>query len=210
MSLDIIKDIDDKFLKMHTSSPSFAQSWELASLSDGWFKIGNKWQPEKYLRGNNVPIMQKYANFESQMWKLIKIERIDKIPEPLAIMSTSQLDQIYDGRGSGARNDIAIYRPRNTAGYYSLGDVGVRKNGVTYSWYKIWRWITSLNMPSLRTPKNAFLYKELIPGALAKPVRYDKIWQNRGTGVKHDVTLWRPIPSPGYTCIGDVAVRSYS
>ena len=73
------------------------------------------------------------------MWKFIKLERIDK-PEPLAIMTTSQLDWIYDDRGTGGPNSAAaIYRPKNTDGYYSLGDVGLRKSKYTTWWRKSWR-----------------------------------------------------------------------
>jgi hypothetical protein len=46
--------------------------------------------------------------------------------------------------------------------------------------------------------------KELIPGALAMPVAYEKIWADVGSGADRDGAFWKPIPPPGYRCPGTV------
>jgi hypothetical protein len=46
-------------------------------------------------------------------------------------------------------------------------------------------------------------------GLLANPVDYSQIWNDRGSGAKHDVAVWRPIPPKNYSCLGDVATEGY-
>ena len=39
---------------------------------------------------------------------------------------------------------------------------------------------------------------------------YNLIWNDRGSGAKSDVSIYRPLPPSGYYLLGDVATSSYS
>ncbi|XP_078506473.1 uncharacterized protein LOC144766277 [Lissotriton helveticus] len=41
------------------------------------------------------------------------------------------------------------------------------------------------------------------------PLDFKEVWNDKGSGGKTDVTLYRMLPQPGYICLGDVAVASY-
>lgn len=45
--------------------------------------------------------------------------------------------------------------------------------------------------------------------ALANPIGYDLIWDDKQSGGIFDISVWRPIPPPGYICYGDY-VRAHS
>lgn len=45
--------------------------------------------------------------------------------------------------------------------------------------------------------------------AVARPIDYTEIWNDRSSGGKHDLTVWRPVAPEGYASLGDVAARGY-
>ena len=55
----------------------------------------------------------------------------------------------------------------------------------------------------------ALSVKAAKPGALAPPVSYTFLWNDRGSGADSDVTLYKMNAPWGYTCLGDIAVNSY-
>ena len=74
-------------------------------------------------------------------------------------------------------------------GYYPLGDVAA----ATHS----------------RPKTLAMTVMALESDALAEPASFTSIWNDKGSGAKKDVTIYRMNPSSGYTCLGHIAVRSY-
>jgi len=81
------------------------------------------------------------------------------------------------------------YRPRNIpAGYYSLGAIAPTKDGL---------------------PPFAMVVKELKPGALAEPDHWEEVHTGNLflTPLNWNMCkVYRPIPPPGYTCLG-VAIK---
>lgn len=112
----------------------------------------------------------------------------------LAVKSVTQFSWKYNDSGTDADDDLSIWRPDLTHaqfsdGYYSLGDV---------------------SMSSHTRPKLAFAVKAIASDALKKPTGYDEVWNDSGSGGDYDVKFWQPIAPSGYTCLGHVAVGSYS
>ncbi|WDE03225.1 Vps62-related protein [Thalassomonas viridans] len=114
----------------------------------------------------------------------------------LVAKPVTQFDWIYDDHDTGANGDISIWRPNlsharfNDGNYYSLGDVAMNSHGTA--------------------PKMAIAVKAVAADALAPPTGYVKVWDDSGSGGSHDVIFWKPVAPSGYTCLGDVAIRSYS
>ncbi|GAA2224095.1 Vps62-related protein [Micromonospora olivasterospora] len=102
--------------------------------------------------------------------------------------------QRWDDDGSGAHMDGSFYNP----------DFG---GGTLYA--QGWRYLGSVGNTSAAgiTGKKATI---LVRGANAAdemikpPVRFDLIWNDRGSGAKRDGSVWRPIPPAGYVALGDV------
>lgn len=111
-------------------------------------------------------------------------------PLNLWVKPVNGFDWIYDDRGTGANDDVSVWRPRSEpqAGYYSLGDVAMPERG--------------------RQPRVTFLVHG-DAGLLAPPVDYQAVWDDGGTGGTFDVAFWRPVAPPGYTCLGSVARLNY-
>jgi hypothetical protein len=77
-------------------------------------------------------------------------------------------------------NDAAFYRPVAPDGFHALGHYGQVGHGAPCGWM--------------------FVARELEPGALAEPLDYELIGQPA-----LDCSFWKPIPPPGYVCLGFVA-----
>lgn len=109
----------------------------------------------------------------------------------MAYKLVNDYELIWDDSGSGARDDVSIWRPVETqAGYRLLGDVAVKSH----------------SKPSDST----ITVIAVVDDALKEPESFTKVWWDKGSGARHDVTIWRMNPPSGYTCLGDIAVRSYS
>ena len=101
------------------------------------------------------------------------------------------MDWIYDDRGSGAKQNVIIHRPRVSSSWNSLGDVAIRgKYG--------------------SKPRSSIIVRAAKTSLLAPPASYTRIWKDSGSGGTYDGSFWRPNPQPGYTCLGTVAVKGYS
>ncbi|ATB36468.1 hypothetical protein CYFUS_001883 [Cystobacter fuscus] len=120
--------------------------------------------------------------------------RSDKVvmryPQRLYVQGATAFNWVYDDHGTGADNDVAIWRANlgQTPGYYSLGDVAQPFHG--------------------SAPRTSFVaYGE--GDVLARPVDYAWVWSDWGSGGTHDVSIWEPLPAAGYTCLGTVTVLGY-
>ena len=107
----------------------------------------------------------------------------------LEVLYVRNFQGIWTDSGSGAQRDGAFYRPVAPAGYSVLGYYGQGNYGAPDGVVAVVR--------------------ELVLGALAPPVRYDVIWTDSGSGSDRDGAFWRPVPPPGYTCLG-VVVTGYA
>uniref|UniRef100_A0A7S4W2V0 LNR domain-containing protein n=1 Tax=Ditylum brightwellii TaxID=49249 RepID=A0A7S4W2V0_9STRA len=108
----------------------------------------------------------------------------------LEIKFTNQINFVYKDSGTGANNDFSAWRPvgTNSNGWYSIGDVGMSSHGA---------------------PKTALLVKG-DSDILTKPIGYNLIWKDSGSGGHMDASFWEPIPATGYSCLGHVVQPNYS
>ena len=108
----------------------------------------------------------------------------------LEVLYVDDFELAWHDGGSGADRDGAFYRPVAPPGFSVIGHYGQGDYG----------------------PPNglAAVVKELIPGSLAPPVRYEPIWNDSGSGADLDGAFWRPVPPDGYTCLGVVVTAGYA
>jgi hypothetical protein len=108
----------------------------------------------------------------------------------LEIRYVHEFELVWSDRGSGARQDGSFYRPVVPAGYFAVGYYGQGDYSAPAGFVAV--------------------VKELVPEALAQPVRYEQIWNDSGSGADTDGAFWRPIPPDGHTCLGVVVTAGYA
>ena len=100
---------------------------------------------------------------------------------------------IWKDEGSGAHMYGSVWRVRNyQSDYCSLGDAATG----SYNW----------KAPTAK----AVLVSQKELGALVNPSYFIFVWKDRGTGANKDVAIYKMVAPPGYTCLGGVAVNSWS
>ena len=109
---------------------------------------------------------------------------------PLATMKTSDLVMVTNNKGSGARVNMTIYRPKTLdEGWYWIGDLVE----------------TSYNAPT----QQVMLVHANDSSALAAPVDWKYVYSDYGSGADLDTSVWIPVPPTGYVALGCVAVQGY-
>jgi hypothetical protein len=103
--------------------------------------------------------------------------------------------RLYDDTGSGANEDLSLWRPVVPDGYHALGDVAVSG---------------SRDAPSFSVP----VIKESTL-ALVEPIGYELLWSDEGSGSDSEdsgkgISLWHGIAPAGYTCLGVYAFTGYT
>jgi hypothetical protein len=111
----------------------------------------------------------------------------------LLLAYTDKYSLQWHDRGSGASKDVAYYLPKGGDGFLPLGALG---------------------KGSYASPNGSdacLLVKAADNTAqwLAHPVRYQKVWDDGGSGADLDGACWRPIPPAGYVALGDVFSKSH-
>ena len=109
--------------------------------------------------------------------------------ESISYKYTYTYGLIWNDKGSGADRDVAIWRPLPPSGYYLLGDVAT----------------SSYSQPS----RGALVVRDLEGDALARPIGFQTVWMDSGSGAHNDVKIMKIVPPQGYICLGDVAVGNY-
>lgn len=120
----------------------------------------------------------------AQNWPVVPAPK-----EKLSISISQNYDWIYNDVKSGADRDVSIWRAKNQAGYYRLGDTAVLGHG--------------------KPQQGALLVRDNIPGALIKPIGFSRAWDDDGSKGRYDVNIWQPIAPKGYKCLGTVATLGY-
>lgn len=128
--------------------------------------------------GNDMKSAPPVTNF----WSL----KAEVIPTPEAKLATKKIPKehlalIYQDHGS---EPLSVYAPRVPAGYAPLGHYAERA-------------------ASEGNAARVMVVKEKHgTGLLIHPVKYQQIWNNQNTGANSTVAFWKPIPPPGYKCLG--------
>jgi hypothetical protein len=111
------------------------------------------------------------------------------VPPALELAFVDNFELVWWDKGSGGDFDGAYWRPIVPDGFYALGHYG--QGDYSYP--------------------GGFMFaaRELEPGALASPVDYTWVWDDRGSPSR-DGSFWKPVPPAGYVCLGLVAQEWYS
>ena len=105
--------------------------------------------------------------------------------EKFEFVPVSDYDEVWNDSGSGANQDVSVWRPRVPAGCHLIGMTA--KNGHS--------------RPTFPTLVIRAGGRDIAP-----PERFDLVWwQERG---RRRFWCWRPIPPAGYVSLGDVGTTS--
>jgi hypothetical protein len=96
------------------------------------------------------------------------------------VVSAQSVDGVGSDSGSGAKKNLAVYRPKLPAGWYWVGQSG------------------NNNTKLIRV-------KPLVPGAVTEPLGYQRAWTDAGSGKNHGYSLWNISPQPNYRALGGIA-----
>ncbi|WP_041463825.1 Vps62-related protein [Pelodictyon luteolum] len=114
-------------------------------------------------------------------------------------------DFVYNDRGSGAKANIAIWRPRVPDGWVRLGDYA--QPGANYN----------ESQPTGKPPCLIVMWDDRFPQGDSKNAPYlkpatgfTKAWDDTKTHGKMDGSFWVPISAKGYAPVGCVANGSHS
>lgn len=113
----------------------------------------------------------------------------------LGYQMIGEYTRLYDDSGSGANDDLSIWRPVVPAGYHALGDVAVSNS----------RDAPSFSVPVVKDNAAAF----------TQPLGYELLWSDEGSGSESEsagegISLWHGIAPAGYTCVGVFAFEGYT
>ncbi len=116
----------------------------------------------------------------------------------LLINFTTEFHLLWNDKGSGAHKSASFWRPENSANhlanFFSLGDISVEG----YSQ------INNRKIVALVSDTNS------VNGtALRPPEQWAAVWNNQGSKGSAEVSVWRPIPPPGYVAMGHVCSVGY-
>jgi len=103
---------------------------------------------------------------------------------------TDAYELIWNDRGTDGDHDLSVWRVKNyQSDFCSLGDVA---NG-------------GYKAPTTK----AVLVREYVPGALAKPRGFSRVWTDAGSGGgSGNAAFYNMIAPSGYTCLGSVVTAS--
>ena len=105
--------------------------------------------------------------------------------EKFEFVPVSEYDEVWNDSGSGANQDVSVWRPRVPAGCHLIGMTA--KNGHS-------------------RPTFSTLVIRAGGRDIAPPERFELVWwQERG---RRRFWCWRPIPPAGYVSLGDVGTTS--
>ncbi len=119
--------------------------------------------------------------------------------DKLNVKRWSQNQFVYSDYKTGTGNNISIWRSNNLPeNWYRLGDIpGLATDGA---------WASSYS----RIPGSSIIVFDDGSGKLAPPDSYQWRWNDWKTGGAYDITFWQPVAPFGYTCLGDIAIKSHS
>ena len=96
------------------------------------------------------------------------------------IVPAQSVDLIGTDSGSGAKQDLAVYKPKIPSGWCWVGQSGNFRDGL-------------------------IRVKPLVPGAVTEPLGYQSAWNDAGSGKDHGYSLWNISPPPHYRALGGIA-----
>ncbi|PHH91001.1 hypothetical protein CDD83_1979 [Cordyceps sp. RAO-2017] len=114
----------------------------------------------------------------------------------LRITLTSDYGWNWDDSGSGANRSVMVWTPSIQGDMRPLGSVafgsGFHEAGGTRA-----------SLLVGRNPNSGG------NSAVARPVRFEWLWNDKGSGGKHSGTFWRPVAPDGFVALGDVCTYKW-
>ena len=130
----------------------------------------------------------------NQFWSLT----LDVIPPPFNVsLSVKKLHKddlalIYRGQECAESKRLSVYLPQAPFGYAPLGHYA--EQGYT----------RADEVPNVLVVK-----EQGGKGLLRHPVNYQELWRTDATNNSTEAAIWRPVPPPGYLCLGHVLGLGY-
>ncbi|KAK5996013.1 hypothetical protein PT974_04436 [Cladobotryum mycophilum] len=115
----------------------------------------------------------------------------------IRITLTTEYNWVYDDSGTGANSDVTFWHPKTQGGLRPLGSVGIGNHG------------DSANGQRATVLIGASAASNPSKPAVAQPTAWEKVWDDGGSGGKHDGAVWRAVAPAGYRALGDVAWGGY-
>lgn len=109
----------------------------------------------------------------------------------LEVVYACDLRATWNDKGSGGKRDVALYDPLPLKGFSMIG-------GYAQSNYA---------QPS----GCVAVVRASNPDLLAAPIKWKRIWADKGSGARLDGSIWAGVPpSPNYVCLGALGVKGYN
>ncbi|MFL2959337.1 MAG: Vps62-related protein [Candidatus Thalassarchaeaceae archaeon] len=154
------------------------------SLSNGGRAEGD-WNIRVFSDGGYTLVERKDFTIHSAPTVYHPTDNATKTQEKFEFVPVSEYDEVWNDSGSGAEQDVSVWRPRVPPGCHLIGMTA--KNGHS--------------RPTFPTLVIRAGGRDIAP-----PERFDLVWwQERG---KRRFWCWRPIPPAGYVSLGDVGTTS--
>ena len=116
----------------------------------------------------------------------------------LDIGFVTKFDLMWNDRKSGGNMNGAYYRPiipEEMEGFHSLGDLGY------VDWIDVNKTAVIAVAKDVKDPSGT---------ALRAPIKFEKIWDDRGSEARMNGSMWRPIPPDSYVALGVICNNSWS
>lgn len=108
----------------------------------------------------------------------------------LQMIRLRSYELIWVDHGSRSKHDLSVYRPVCPSGYHILGDIFVSYHGggdspkdVYYTW--------GFSEGDMETARY-----------IRPPLKYELVWDTSNTRCSTAMSIWKPIPPPGYVALG--------
>lgn len=134
------------------------------------FKLASNKQRRKELEAAFTQYIKDSEKLVPDKMELLEVE----------VVSAQSVDFVANDKGSGARKDLAVYKPKLPKGWYWVGQSG-------------------------NTNNKLIRVRPLVPGAVAEPLGYQCAWTDAGSGKLHGYSLWNISPQPHYRALGGIA-----
>eukprot|EP00011_Vannellida_sp_DIVA3-517-6-12_P004578 CAMPEP_0114609422 /NCGR_PEP_ID=MMETSP0168-20121206/3081_1 /TAXON_ID=95228 ORGANISM="Vannella sp., Strain DIVA3 517/6/12" /NCGR_SAMPLE_ID=MMETSP0168 /ASSEMBLY_ACC=CAM_ASM_000044 /LENGTH=854 /DNA_ID=CAMNT_0001820341 /DNA_START=41 /DNA_END=2605 /DNA_ORIENTATION=- len=134
-------------------------------------------------------------------------------PQKLVLSTPDMFHKLWDSRGTNATVDVGVWRPfcSKVPEFRALGDY-VERSLLRYP--SCHSFDTPPGSKVLLAMEDVDVYysdldaddqgfDQALP-LLMDPVRYERLWDDAGTGAAKPCTVWRPVPPPGYRALGCV------
>jgi len=120
--------------------------------------------------------------------------RVSQGEPSLYVSYTSNYNFVYNDTGSGSDADVTIWRPSpSDVNYFIVGDYAQGNYGSPAG--------SSIIVSAVNDDPDHPLLKE--------PLRYEQIWNDKGSGGDYDGSIWRPVAPDGYVALGCVGNQGY-